>query len=238
MVEAFKVGTPTIKKLLSEGSRFRARGDDLVINIGNRGELPAALEEAVVLNHPSHMPANKLHFYREWEELVPPFTTDKEVAAEWPKVVARANLTGFGGRGLTYVETANDELPDVPLYTKYIPKRTEWRVLYWVHEDDINLLWLQKKLRREAEHNHQIRNLGNGFVFATADLPIPQAAETIVAEYVNNVNRTFGGLDVIWNEHHDSAYILEDNSAPAVEREDTKAFFSDNLATLYRGNTL
>jgi hypothetical protein len=146
---------------------------------------------------------------------VPEFTTDRRIALEWLQagdVCSRATTTGHEGIGLTVHPRGSNDLPNCPLYTKYVKKREEYRV----HVIG-NTIYTQRKLRRRgAEGDRQIRNTANGYVFSGRhEAPGDVTGQAIAA--IQALGLDFGAVDVVWNEHHQQAYVLEVNTAPGIE---------------------
>jgi len=154
------------------------------------------------------------------------------VALGFP-VVCRTKLRGHSGDGIVIANNA-DELVDAPLYTKYIKKKDEYRVHVARHEDDFDVFFIQRKARKldVEEPNWLVRNLDGGFVFVEAqrvDVPddvIEQAQRAIKA-----LGLDFGGVDVIWNEREQKAYVLEINTACGLE-ERTALRYKDAIVRL------
>jgi len=120
----YKVGSASVRKLKealsalvikTEGSKYRYKDTDLVINWGNshRSEV---LEGVPLLNEPEAvaLATNKLRTFETLAEAGVnhvPFTTDRFQAEEWltdgAKVFARDTLTGHSGAGVTVVTGAS-----------------------------------------------------------------------------------------------------------------------------------
>ncbi len=214
-------GALNVLRLRHEGSRFRQRSSDLIINWGS-GSCPYAN----VLNPSSAVTAasDKLLALRALENHdsinVPPFTTNRDVANQWlddnKKVVCRTLLRANSGRGIVVAETQG-EMVQAPLYTQYVPKTQEYRV----HVFDGEVLDVQRKARNrdiaDEDVNWQIRNHSNGFIFAREGVTLPQAALEQAVEAVSALSLDFGAVDMIYNERRDTYYVLEVNTAPGLE---------------------
>lgn len=231
----------SIRRIRHNGSRFRARQRDTVINWGS-SQLPQSLLGAGrIINAPVEVAraSNKLSFFNrlsDFEVPVPEWTSDKEVAEAWLDdgcvVVARTTLNGHSGRGIVIVEP-DDDLPNAPLYTKYFKKKHEYRV----HVGFGEIIDIQKKVRRQDtpvdEVNWQVRNLDGGFIYARNDVELP----TVVQDAVNAASQAwsaldFGAYDVIYNQHHNRAAILEVNTAPGLVGTTIQKYveaFTENL---------
>lgn len=212
-----------VKRLKHEGSRVVGSPRTVVINWGS-STLPDNLRGATVINRPDdiRVVSNKLSFFRTMQASedaprTPDFTDDRAVAQAWlnegTSVCIRHRLTGSGAEGL--VIQSEGELPNAPLYTKYVKKRDEYRV----HVVDGNVIDVQRKAQRtdwEGERNTQIRNLANGYIFARQDVDPPQDVLDQSVKAMAASNLTFGAVDCIWNERQGNAYVLEVNSAPGL----------------------
>lgn len=207
-----------------EGSRFRPRYDDLIVNWG-RSDLPD-YPVGRVLNHPDAVSlcVNKLRSFSAFEEHgVPcvPWTQYIATAKEWHAlgeiVVGRASLAGRGGQGIRMITPQDPDMPDLPLYTKYMKRKHEYRV----HVMDGKVIDVQqKKLRNGVEKNdltYKIRSYANGWIFAREGVVCPEAVQNAAIAAVRSLGLDFGGVDVGWNETAARAYVYEVNSAPGIE---------------------
>jgi len=70
---------------------------------------------------------------------VPDFWQSKSEVPRDCIILARRSLTGSGGAGIVVVRPG-EELPDAPLYTRYIPKEREYRV----HVVDSEVIFIQQ----------------------------------------------------------------------------------------------
>lgn len=210
------------KRLKLEGSTFRRRDDDLVINWGNSRD--AGMH---TLNLPNRvaLATNKLTAFANMvgRVSIPPFTENRELANEWSQrehyvVVARHKLTGSGGEGIEIFDRGVD-IPAAPLYTKYIPKKSEWRI----HVMNGQVFDRQRKIRDPNDDredvNWQVRNHDNGFIFVRGFNPedYHQQIEEEALKAIRALALDFGAVDVVWNERNAKAYVLEVNTAPGLE---------------------
>jgi glutathione synthase/RimK-type ligase-like ATP-grasp enzyme len=208
-----------IKRIRHNNSRYRYQEGDRIINWGATNPLEYA--EGVYINDPQvvGLAADKLRTFRLYEghNLMPPFTTDIEVARQWSRdgiaVVCRTILRGHSGRGIVIAETEQDLIP-APLYVQYIKKLDEYRV----HIFQGDVIDVQRKARRvDVDNpNWQVRNHANGFVYQRNDIaPPPQVMENARA-VMGMIGLHFGAVDVIWNAREERAYMLEINTAPGL----------------------
>lgn len=211
------------KRIMLEGSKFKGSPEKVVINWGSSALSEEALK-CKVINKPDAVAsaANKLLFFRAVAEFcrTPDWTTDKEVAEVWRKdghtVLARHKLTGNSGEGIEIIE--GGEMPDAPLYVRYVPKKQEYRV----HVLNGEVVDVQRKARRKDvpdDHiNWRIRNFDNGFIFARGEA-LGEVPEDVLTQAVNAVKACgldFGATDVIYNDKQQLAYVLEVNTAPGL----------------------
>jgi len=184
------------------------------------------------INPPSNtaMSTDKLRFFRAIEssndvnELVPipPYTTNKQVAQEWlndgKKVCARASLTGNSGAGLSILRMG-DQLPDVPLYVKYIPKTDEYRIHVVKVRDEYNTRVVKKKLKHDAPANRNklIRNHENGYIFSANVDNIPLCVNVAAINAIKAMQLDFGAVDIGYNSKTDTCIVYEVNTAPGIE---------------------
>ena len=224
------------KVLKFEGSRFRARVSDVLINWGNKSYLHAiAANEPRVFNKPDNIAPHKLAFYQAHERFVPPFTTDKEVALKWVNksaVMCRTILNGSGGAGIIVASEGSDVV-DAKLYVRYIKKMSEFRL----HFANKQIIFAQQKKMRDGFEgaNFQVRNHENGFVYCHIDIEIPWQIHEICTEFVKDSALDFGAIDVIFNAKSEKAYILEVNTAPGLEGDTTLAAYVDAFQEMING---
>lgn len=220
------LGRPLIRH---ENSRFRGRPWKTVVNWGSREhDLPEEVQRCSVINAAGSR--DKLEFLEavKGQLSVPEWTTDKAVASRWHRdghmVVARRVLNGHSGAGIVICEP-HKQLVDAPLYTRYVPKKDEFRV----HVFGEGVGFVQRKAGKPGQNkNWKVRNLANGFVFTRhkGDLPKGVAEEAIKA--VKLLDLDFGAVDVIFNEKSKSAFVLEVNTAPGLE-ERTLNIYKEQL---------
>lgn len=212
------------KILRREGSHFHPQPNRKVINWGSSSCPWQAL------NRDTGPWSNKLQSFQRWRNVesgprIPAFTTSRQEAQGWlpggTRVVCRGTLTGHSGAGITVLE-GNQQLPQVPLYVKYIPKDAEYRVHVFAGE----VIDVQRKVRdpsREPSDWH-VRSHANGFIYTRTDATSQLHAITAPPDVLLQARRAmassglvFGAVDVIFNEHRNHAYVLEVNTAPGLE---------------------
>lgn len=166
--------------------------------------------------------------------MVPDYTTSKDLAAQWiisgRPVLARRLLHASAGAGIVGPLTTAEELPDAPLYVKYIKKAREYRV----HVFHASCLIHQKKRRTGAAVDYHIRSHANGWVFCNApNDPLAVRLSYIAVQAVEALQLDFGAVDIIYNEKHDTLYVLEVNTAPGIEKNNTLEFYTNSIKTLH-----
>ena len=224
----------SVKLLRRENSTYKGNKAHTVINWGSSVALPDHCNKGRVINTPDAVAkaANKLTFFTHCSTLgdesprIPAWTTNKAEVAQWladgRTAFARKVLNGNSGEGIVDVIDTSvlDTVPDGTLFTMYVPKKLEWRI----HVAFGKAFDVQRKAARTTNTvegftpNWRVRNFANGFVFERngsgkphADV-IDQAVKATVG-----LGLDFGAVDVIWNEKHKQAFVLEVNTAPGIE---------------------
>lgn len=187
-----------------------------VINWGNSTQFDS--RNAVVLNKPEAvaLAVDKAASLKKWREdgvTVPDFY-DSLVGVDRSGIyLARTVLHGSGGAGIVVVRE-EDEVPEAPLYTRYIPKREEYRI----HVAFGRPIFAQQKRReREAEQDRNqklIRNYDNGWVFCPVD--IPEDLGDVAVAACKSLGLDFGAADIIRGKYDGIGYVLEFNTAPGL----------------------
>lgn len=228
------------RRIRRGNSRFVPSESKLVVNWGcSRVNAPVVLRDTVenILNKPSQVSiaSNKLRSFEAMAQNgainIPDFTTDEHVAAAWLNlgdlVVGRQELSASGGAGIVLMEPLDHErqggdirgiVTRLPLYTRYIKKRDEYRVHVFRGE----VIAVQRKARRldvpDPEVNWRIRNNAFGFTFARneeRELPEDLLQQALLA--VEQLGLDFGAVDLIYNSHRNTSYVLEVNTACGLE---------------------
>lgn len=150
---------------------------------------------------------------------IPEWTTDGQVAAGWNYAYfARTILNGHSGQGI--VQYGANEVPvKAPLYVKYKKKKHEYRVHFFKDKQGVVTVVdvTQKKRRKDAEFlDNQIRNHKNGWVYAREAVTEPKDLRQQATNAALASDLDFGAVDLIWNEHEDTSYVLEINTAPGL----------------------
>lgn len=213
-----------VMSLVSEGSRYRSRVGDIVVNYGNRRYNDSFFGGATVLNSvvALNRAANKVAAFnalRLAEVKTVEYTTDRELALNWNQneiVYERGTLTGHSGEGIT-VRLPREGIADAPLYTKGIQgPRREWRV----HVFEGVITYVQKKIRRNgyrdlSTYREDVRNHHTGWVYSSNFQDAPPDQVLIQAhKAVSALGLNFGAVDLI--SKNTNAWVLEVNTAPGL----------------------
>lgn len=237
-----------IIKLRQFGSSYTARTKDIILNWGKAYHPETwtyRFDPSLVdINDPYCVAdaCSKLRFFEILSQnggvRLPDYTSDATEVEEWldngHTVFARTLLRASGGRGIVQLDSNSVDIPDAPLYTKYVPKASEWRV----HVMFGRPVFIQRKIARDPDaiDNWKIRSHDNGFFFQQEY--DPQALnDDVVEQAVNAVpalNLDFGAVDVIWNEHRSEAYVLEVNTAPGLEGRTVNIYTQEILEHVRR----
>ena len=219
-----------IKRIRAEGSKYRGNPAKIVINWGCGGQLPPHVQGSTIINRPEAVRgvSNKLEFFKKCAAngapRIPEFTTSRLTAVEWAgagsKAVARTVLNGHSGEGIVVIDNENGlDIPDAPLYTKYVPKKEEWRIHVMKRGDELKVIDMQRKIRDpayEGTPDWNVRSHANGFIFAREVAPPNPDVLTQALKALEVSGLDFGAIDVIWNQQNGAAYVLEINSAPGL----------------------
>jgi glutathione synthase/RimK-type ligase-like ATP-grasp enzyme len=144
------------------------------------------------------------------------FSADRADGIRWQEggslVVCRHRLTGSGGEGISVCGT-DEELPDVPLYTRYFRAEDEYRLhVYRGRVFDIQL----KRRRLDSGATNEIRNSANGWVFTREGVTAPAIAHAESIAAVATLGLDFGAVDLKVSRNGNVG-ILEVNTAPGLE---------------------
>lgn len=225
----YKIYSSSAKKIqeVLGGIRVRPEGkysrknNDLVINWGS-STIPGWLDYRPIINHPRHtkVATNKLLCFQALSGNVPipEFTTNKEEASAWDKVVARKILTGNSGEGIfLWDKSSGVSLIDAPLYVKYKKKRKEFRV--HVFNGEVIGVVEKRKVKKENRPENfspYICSHLKGWVFCSSDVIEPPDIREVAIKTVETLGLDFGAIDIVWNEHENKCYVLECNTAPGI----------------------
>ena len=142
-------------------------------------------------------------------------TSDGARALGCRTIFARKLIKSTNGRGIQEFESDGEEYPVAPLYTEYIPKKSEYRA----HVFDGEVIDIQEKKKRrgfEGSRNTRIRNHNNGYVYCRDGVDHPDGLPAIAINAVNAVGYSYGAVDIIYNEKRNQLYVLEVNTKPGL----------------------
>lgn len=244
-----------VTRVYSDGS-YSPKYNHILINWGN-SHAPAFLNRPPVgfkvLNAPASvaLASNKLRTFTTLNAAgvsVPEFTTLQNVAQGWLDmgltVIERHSLTGNSGAGIRVVnstdENVSDTLTAAPLYTKFIPKKKEFRVHVFGGEV---IDYSQKKKRstetRPVNFNKYVSSSEMGWVFCKNNIEHIQAVKDAAIAAVRALGLDFGAVDIMY--HADVSYVLEVNTAPGMMPSTLEAYvtkFNSLLGTNVGGTAV
>lgn len=131
-------------------------------------------------------------------------------------VFARTLINSTNGRGIVEFEPGVGNTPQAPLYTEYIPKKSEYRV-HVFHGEVIDIQ--QKRKRKDfnkEQRDSRIRNVNNGYVYCRDGIDPPDGIANLAISAVNACGYEYGAVDIIYNEKRNQCYVLEVNSRPGL----------------------
>ncbi len=164
-------------------------------------------------------PLNKIQQFERFKAndiSSPLFETDSSRLREHGPATwfARTLVNSTNGRGIVeFVWSDECVVPAAPLYTRYIPKRAEYR--FHVFNGQV-IDVQQKKKKRWSDADHRIRNLHNGYVYCRDGVSPPDGAANLAVRAVEACNYLYGAVDIIYNEKRTCSYVLEVNSRPGL----------------------
>ena len=224
-----------IKWIKLYNSKYKHKDENIIINWGNNAAPEHIPNGALVINRPRYVAVstNKLEAFKVIGNFVriPSWTIDQQEAADWidagKTVIARHKLRGHGGSGIEIIENIEQlRQCNAPLYTRYVPKKKEFRVhIAFGTVIDAARKALDTERMKDQEVDWRIRNYSRGFIF-TRDIDadgreimhrLPHDVIHQATMAVSCLQLDFGAVDVIWNEAQKKAYVLEVNTAPGIE---------------------
>lgn len=164
---------------------------------------------------------DKTFQYRWFQEQGLPalcFTTSQEEAASWvangETVMARCLTRASEGRGIVVLEQG---VPWVvaPVYTRYIPKKREFRA--HVFKDQVVTILEKRRKVGVYNGNSKVRNTANGYVFCSSNIIEPDGLRALALAASKVTNSDFKGVDIGYNEKKNQLFVIEVNSAPGIE---------------------
>lgn len=260
LAEAINATGATATRLRREGSTFRGRQGELIVNWGNSTIADATLNtirgNATLLNPPAairraSLKTDAFRLMAEQGVNTTEFTTDAAVAQRWMDdgalVYARTRLQGHSGEGIVMAhrrpETiegvggafeVHGNLPRAPLYTKGITaQRREFRI----HVMNGTVTYVQQKKRENnwrenANYSNVVRNYHTGWIYATSGIQPNDAALNSAVAAVGALGLDFGAVDVITRGN--DAWVLEVNTAPGLSGTNLETY-TTNFMRIHRG---
>jgi glutathione synthase/RimK-type ligase-like ATP-grasp enzyme len=147
-------------------------------------------------------------------------------------VFARTLINSTNGRGIVEVDLKNgQEIPRAPLYTEYIPKKSEYR-FHVFNGKVIDVQQKRKKRGFEQDRDTRVRNLHNGYVYCRDGVNPPDGSADLAVRAVAALGYLYGAVDVVYNERRSQCYVLEVNSRPGLMGT-TLERYADALVTTY-----
>ncbi|MGL5014470.1 MAG: ATP-grasp domain-containing protein [Bacteroidales bacterium] len=260
--EGLEAAGHMVVKLRKEGSTFRARQHDMVINWGNSTipqlQVSTIAGAAPVLNAPENIRRSsdkRLSFNAMSEAGVSTveFTTIREEAQAWVDegslVYARTRISGHSGEGIVMVHSDPSSiqgvgnafevvatLPRASLYTKGL---TEQRREFRIHVMGGVVTGVQQKKRADGWRDNEaysnvVRNYHTGWIYANADVSPNAAAIAAALAAVRSVGLDFGAVDVI--TRRDDAWVLEVNTAPGLQGSNLQDYVNNFSSRFTTGN--
>lgn len=207
---------------LRNGHEHKVKPGDVLINWGCTALGLAPVVFSKILNKPEkiYLAADKLKaftMFAESEVSAVEWTFDQSVAQIWCDqeyvIVVRNKLTGHSGDGIVIIDKCG-EVPQAPLYTKYIFKEREFRV-HVVCGKVVDTARKIKDPDREVT-NWKVRSHENGFIFARQNINPSQARDDLALAAVVALGLDFGAVDIL-EDKKGKFYVLEVNTGPGLE---------------------
>lgn len=158
------------------------------------------------------------------------WTTHQAEAVLWlgmgNNVVCRTKVAAYAGKGIVVAHNLN-EIVDAPLYTRFLPNTTEYRVHTICGEVvDVQEKRIKRKENRDLGEklNKEIRSHKKGWVFCRKDIDEPKDLRKLAIDATAALGLDFAGVDIIYDRDTNKCYVLELNTAPGIEGSTIKIF--------------
>lgn len=188
--------------------KYKKKEGDIVINWGNTKNPKWDTDNMLNKTTSVRIAVDKLEcftkLYNEGVSVVP-FTKDKEEAKNWETVVVRHILNGSQGDGIEIC--GGNNLPEAPLYTKYIEKDREYRI----HVFNGEVIDYVLKKRKNDTPESKIHNHKNGYVFSRSCDFERNDIKELAVRAIKSLGLDFGAVDII--RKGKDVYVLEINTA-------------------------
>lgn len=161
----------------------------------------------------------QLNRFNENNVSCPEYTNSRDTAVSWIRdgsaVMCRTLLRASEGRGIVVAET-EEQLVNAPLYTRYVPKKQEFRV-HVLNGQVIDVQMKKKRRGFEDERNTKIRNLANGYVFCRDGISEPEDLRRLAIRATASLGYTLGAVDIAYNVKRNQLVVLEVNANPGMQ---------------------
>lgn len=225
----YKLGSLSAKRLaralrvLRVNHNYNAKRSDIIVNWGNSKPPHFKwLDDDLNKPHAIALASNKLNTFLEYRNKsfthVPQWTTNPSEAQHWLdlglKTYCRKFLSSHSGNGIIICNNG-DKLVSAPLYTLHSKHKDEYRVHVFKGE----VLDVQKKKRKLGftGHSSGIRNHSNGWIYARANVAIPDMLCPIAVQAVELLGLDFGAVDIGHRVIDNKFFVFEVNTAPGLE---------------------
>lgn len=223
-----------VKRLKEEGSAWRGKAGDSVINWGRSTPHNVFQSNARIINKPEAIAkaSHKVHSFLafavavdEGEALkIPEHTVSANTARQWlaqgTDVVVRNIVQGHSGAGIEIIKAEEAHaiirgdagMPQAPLYTAYVRKAEEYRI----HVMNGEVFFVQRKARKldvpDDQVNWKVRNLDGGFIYANQNVDVADVAKQYAITAVKALGLDFGAVDILQTKRG-NFFVLEVNTA-------------------------
>ena len=172
-------------------------------------------------------PLNKIEQFTRFHRQsisAPKFALNVEDARkiECKTLFARTLVNSTNGKGIVEFDSSSNTYPSAPLYTEYIPKKSEYR--FHVFNGKVIDVQQKKKKRGVEERDTRIRNVNNGYVYCRDGVVAPDGAAELAVKATEACGYQYGAVDVIYNEKRSQCYVLEVNSRPGLMGSTIEAY--------------
>jgi hypothetical protein len=169
----------------------------------------------------------------------PEYTSDINVARGWittdgATVMCRTLLRGSEGRGIVVASNV-DQLVPCRLYTRYVPKKEEYRV-HVFNGSVIDVQQKRKKRGFEDDRNTKIRNVVNGYVFCRDGIVEPTGLRDTAVKATASLGYSVGAVDVAYNVKKEKLVVLEVNANPGMQGT-TLERYADAIIRQHKGRS-
>lgn len=233
------------KQVKPDGA-YSYKENDVIVNLGNssRPNWDNAGNHAQIiwLNKPDKV-AVAVCKRKTFEALqaggvsIPAFTTSKQVATEWINtghhVVCREILNGHSAQGIVFAKTVQELSANSKLFTKYFPKKKEFRVHMIRDKQGVKIFdGIEKKRAADIpkeQVNFQIRSHANGWNFTRDGVVLPNCVKSEAVKAANAVGLDLCSADVCYDVGNDTCVVLEVNTCSSLSGETTLANYTNAL---------